>query len=202
VVSATPYTYPSAPLYLEAIPVKNGIKLVWDAPLSNGLSTIIGYHVAVYTHNCATKVDDIYVLGSTTLDNTRTYSIANGTARCFKVQASTYAGYGPLSNHAVAMAGRPTAPAPCSVVYSAGSDYAIVLWDEPSSWGGYTVSGYHAGYHITYTDGQFSYDEWEWTDVTSHVWHDIPAGTWWAEISAANSQGDGLVCTTNTVTVP
>jgi hypothetical protein len=206
VVSARPYTFPSAPLYLEAAPVKNGVVLTWDAPLSDGLSPLVGYHVSVFTNGCEDKVDDIYILGSTTLDNTRTYSVEDGTAHCFRVQAGNQAGFGPYSNHAIAVAGRPSAPEQCSLIYQDADEpyegYAYASWEEPASMGGYGgPAGWVEDYVIRYTDaaGDVIFEAELWDNW--HVWDGPPAGSWRAEISARNSEGEGVACTTSYIAV-
>jgi hypothetical protein len=211
-VSAKPYTFPGSPHSLVATPVKSGVKLTWSAPFSDGNSSIIGYHVSVFTPDCADKVDDIYIL-SNAPTVTRTYSEDNGVAHCFKVQASNYAGYGPYSNHAVAMAGRPSAPAPCSLDYWPSDypgyfGYMKLSWSEPD-WGGEPASSWVPDYHIVYTNGQMYHEIEAWDGDVEDYWdielgpyqQEPPTGTWWAEISAVNSEGEGLACTTNSVTV-
>jgi hypothetical protein len=194
VVSAKPYTVPGKPQSLTATPVANGIKLTWQAPASNGGSPITGYHIAVYSViNCATKLDDIYVSGTST-----TYNIADGTSRCFYVRASNAAGYGPFSNGAAAMAGRPKRPATCSLSFFPSGDYVQVSWSAPASWGGYPASGYHIV--LTNQDG-FVKDVTVSSNKTNYVWLDPAPGQWYAEVSAVNSQGEGALCMTAAVQV-
>ena len=193
--SATPANYPGTPTGLTATPGAQSIKLAWNAPASNGGSTITWYRVNVYDANCVSKIYDFTVYATST-----TYSLPNGTDRCFFVQAVNAIGAGPYSNWAEAIAGAPLAPASCQLTYYSYGDYLQVTWTEPTNW-----VYYPAGYHVEYGNGdgftieEVTHDE----DWDNDVMSNPPTGQVHAEVSAINGADEhGLVCSTNTVTVP
>lgn len=196
VVSATPMTWPSAPQSLVATPVKYGIKLTWQAPASNGGSPVTEYRVIVYSADCATKLFDYYVSGTTS-----TPAFSNGSIRCFRVEAHNAVGGGALSNTAKAKAGRPTPPASCSAYVFESPSYASddlnVWWTAPSSWGGYEPESYY----IIVTDGFFTYEDTVPANDLSTTFY-VGTGQWIAKVWAVNSEGFSWpACTTSPVQV-
>ncbi|MCX7621945.1 MAG: fibronectin type III domain-containing protein, partial [Acidimicrobiales bacterium] len=112
--------------------------VAWQAPGSNGGTTIIGYRVTAVPGNVSTTV------GPTALQATLT-GLANGTTYRFTVTALNVVGAGVasvLSNPVTPMASSGVPGPPSSVSAYAGFQQATVSWIAPVQNGGSPITGY------------------------------------------------------------
>ena len=106
-ISATPYTVPSAPQFLQAQTGNTFISLSWSAPNSNGGSIVTGYNIYVSSDGGSSFSLVTSVSGSTLFYNDT--GLTNGLTYFFKVSANNTAGMSPYSSEVSAT---PSVPVP------------------------------------------------------------------------------------------
>ena len=133
--SATPSGVPTAPPNLQVSSTGDGtVDLSWDAPASNGGSSISGYQLTYGPAGGSCVVDNSARTAHCT-------GMKNGQAYGFNVAASNATGSGPISNDA---SGTPatTPSAPTGVTIKAGNGTVTVTWKKSASDGGKPITGY------------------------------------------------------------
>ena len=142
-VSATPVspaTVPTAPQSLTATPGNTQIVLDWQAPASNGGSTITNYKIYQGTTSGSLTL-------LTTVDNVLTYTntgLTNGQVYYYQVSAVNVIGEGAKCTEASAT---PTATtlvptAPQNLVAAPGDTQVVLNWQAPTSDGGSAITDY------------------------------------------------------------
>ncbi|UCE37929.1 MAG: fibronectin type III domain-containing protein [Thermoplasmata archaeon] len=132
------HTPPDKPKNLIATPSNSEITISWEAPDSDGGSSITGYKI--YRGN--TSDGEKYL---TTVGNILTYtdtSLTNGQTYWYKVSAVNSIGEGPLSNEASASPA--TVPsATQNLEADAGTKFVNLSWSVPLDDGGSAIIGYN-----------------------------------------------------------
>src|SRR5207245_2659810 len=130
-VSVTPPLIPSAPLNLQAIGGNARVTLNWQAPSSNGGSSITGYKI----YKSTSTGTETYL---TTRGNVTSYAdlaVTNGITYFYKVSAINSIGESPQSKEA-------SATAPTNLVAIGGNGQIALSWNAASSYGGLPVAKY------------------------------------------------------------
>jgi fibronectin type 3 domain-containing protein len=182
--SAMPRGVPSAPLGLTGVTGNAQVTLSWQAPTSDGGSTITNY--TVYRGTSAGGETFLISLGAsfTYVD----LGLANGQTYYYEVTATNAVGEGAKSAETAATpADVPSEPR--ALMATAVSGHVALSWTDPASNGGSAITGYNVyrgtsagtetllttvGPVLAYTDG----------DVT-------PGTTYYYEVSAVNPVGVG-----------
>ena len=178
------FNVPSAPQSLSATGYDGYVRLTWNAPISDGGSSITGYNVYRGTISGGETL-------LTTLGNVLTYTntgLTNGQNYYYTVRAVNGVGEGAMSNEASATpATVPTAPTLISAMPS--NSQVVLTWTMPSSNGGSSITGYNV-YRGTSSGGEtllatlgsvFTYTS---TGLTN-------GQTYYYKVSALNSVGEG-----------
>lgn len=126
---------PGAPQSPTAQPKDGAAVVSWQAPSSNGGSTITGYRVESTPGSVVVTVN-----GSTF--STTVSGLTNGTSYTFVVKAINADGTGPASAATAPVTPAQAPSVPRSVSASAGNAQATVSWTAPSSNGGSAITGY------------------------------------------------------------
>jgi fibronectin type 3 domain-containing protein len=185
--SATPApspTVPSAPILTSATPGDGQATLIWEAPTSNGGSTIDGYRVHRGTVSGGESFLTSVGLVLTYLD----LDLTNGVTYYYKVSASNSAGEGPQSNEMSAKpVGKPGSP--MNLAASPSDSIVNLTWQAPSGDGGSAILNYQVWRSTTSGAEAFL------ADIGVKLWFD-DAGltngvTYFYQVKAENAQGLG-----------
>ena len=132
-VTVTPGTGtgPGAPRNLSGVPGDEQVTLTWDAPSSDGGSTITRYEY---------RIDNGGWRGADTDRRAVVTGLTNGRRYGFAVRAVNAAGGGEVASVAVTPGTGPGAPRNLSG--SPGDQQVMLTWDAPSSDGGSTITRY------------------------------------------------------------
>ena len=131
-VTVTPGTGPGAPRNLSGSPGDQQVTLTWDAPSSDGGSTITRYEY---------EIDDSGVwMDAGTHRRAVVTGLTNGRRYTFAVRAVNAAGGGEVARVTVTPGTGPGAPRNLSG--SPGDQQVTLTWDAPSSDGGSTITRY------------------------------------------------------------
>ncbi len=193
VASATTHDAPGRPRNLTASP--NGqtqIDLAWDAPASNGGSSITGYRIDISSNGGATWA--VHVANSNSSATTYMHlNLTAGTIWHYRVFAINAIGTSSASNVAYNTTDARAPDAPTNLTASASGRTRIDLeWDQPGFDGGSTITGYR----IEYSGDEGS----TWTNLvantgrttTRYAHTGLHAGTTrHYRVSAINSVGPG-----------
>lgn len=190
--SATVATVPGAPTGLAATYSGGQVGLSWQAPSSDGGSSVEGYDVYEGTspgQESTTPLNSSLVTGT----SYSVGSLTNGTTYSFTVEAVNKVGNSAPSNEASATPQAPTVPtAPQGLVASGGVGQVSLSWSAPSSDGGSQLSAYDVfrgtspgteSYLATVGPGTLSYSD---TAVAVGT-------TYYYEVAAVNAAGTGPV---------
>jgi prepilin-type N-terminal cleavage/methylation domain-containing protein len=188
IASATPYGVPSPPQNLSLSVGDKVMNLSWQAPASNGGSSILEYRIY------KKKSGGSYSLLATTSPSTLSYSDTNlvlGTTYYYYVTAKNSYGESDKSNDVSGKAG--TVPScPQNLKLESYSDHLTISWDKPASDGYYSIDHYEiwrkAGANGTYslikeTTG-YSYSDY---NVSSGI-------TYYYTVYAVNKIGKSTGC--------
>ena len=136
-------TAPSAPRDLNATAVGNNrINLSWDAPSSNGGSTITGYKIEVSNNGRNNWTTRVANTGSSSRTHSHT-GLSAGDTRHYRVSAINASGIGPHSNVARATTGLPTVSI-SDATTTEGGDIVFVITISPTI-DGFLSVGYGTG---------------------------------------------------------
>ena len=139
-------TVPTAPRNLEATAVgDNRINLTWDAPSSDGGSTITGYRIQVST-NRNTWTTRVANTGSSNRTHSHT-GLSAGDTRHYRVSAINASGTGPHSNVASATTGLPTVSI-ANATTTEGGDIVFTITISPTI-EGFLSSKLRHGHRVT-----------------------------------------------------
>ncbi|MCX6651306.1 MAG: leucine-rich repeat protein [Methanomassiliicoccales archaeon] len=201
-VNATPssvITVPGAPQNLALDKDNNTVDVTWQAPISDGGSTIIGYRL--YR---STSAHGMYVLiaSPSGLNYTDT-GLVNGTSYFYKVSAVNAIGEGANCTEVGTYihTNEPTVPGNPEGLTAIANDTEVVLtWSAPISDGGSPITSYQL-YRSTTSDGTYaliaSPSGLNFTDTGLTKGH-----TYWYKISALNAVGEGANCSAIAVDIP
>src|SRR5439155_1179633 len=128
---------PSLPQNLQATAGNSQVSLSWQAPSSNGGSSITNYNIYRSTSS-GTETGYISLGNVTSYTNT---GLTNGITYFYKVKAVNVLGSSILSNEASARpVGAPSAPQ--NLQDTAGARSVTLTWQAPASDGGSPVTNY------------------------------------------------------------
>jgi predicted phage tail protein len=181
VVSAVPYTVPSAPLSPVATPGNSSVTLSWSKPSSNGGAAI---DYTVQAPNFGVWTD---IASTTELTYTVT-QLYNGTPYDFRIVAHNAAGSGAPSTAVKAVPF--TSPgAPLKLTATSGKDWINLTWNPPFGDGGRPVQSYLI-YRSTSLNG--SYSQVKSTQNLSYLDPGLAPGTvYYYTVYACNVAGCG-----------
>ena len=132
---------PGVPRNLTARADGPSVILNWDAPSSNGGSTITGYDVRVSADNAFTSSQTVTLTGDQT--SYRHTGLTAGTTRYYRVRARNAAGEGDWTSTVSAITSAGTPGPPRDLTANADGAEAIELdWRAPSDAGSAAVTGY------------------------------------------------------------
>jgi predicted phage tail protein len=181
VVTAVPYTVPSAPLSPVATPGNSTVTLTWLAPSSDGGAAI---DYTVQTPNSGVWTD---IASTTGLTYTAT-NLWNGTPYTFRVVAHNTAGFGAPST-AVQAVPFTSPAAPLNLTATSGKDWINLTWNPPLGDGGRPVQGYWI-YRATNLNGP--YGQIKYTQNRSYLEPGLAPGTaHYYKVYACNVAGCG-----------
>ena len=182
--SATPYTAPSAPSSVTAIPGNGQASVSWLSPTSDGGSPITGYAVSSVPSGATCVTSSLTALCS---------GLINGTPYTFSVVARNAAG-----DSVAAMSNTATPDvvpsAPVGVTAVSGNSQVSVRWLAPAPNGGTPVTAYTVtsapGGKTCSTSVSLTCVVTELTNGTSYTF----------SVVARNAAGDSVAATSNTAT--
>ena len=192
---------PGAPTSVAATAGDSSAGLTWDAPTSDGGSSITGYVITPYIGTTAQTPIDV---GDVTSDTVT--GLTNGTTYTFTVAATNTSGTGTPSTASNAVTPAALPGAPTNVVASAGNASASVTWDAPASDGGEPITGYTITPYIgstaqtPVTVGDVTEDEV--TGLTNGTAYTFTVTATTAAGSGPASTASNSVTPTNTVVPP
>ena len=138
--TVTPRTVPGAPTNVQGTPGNGQVALSWNAPVSDGGSTVNGYRIEIKAGDTAWTVARADTGSSAT--TTTLSGLTNGQPYRFRVAALNAAGAGSTSAQSdpvtpVTVPGSPTA------LMATPTDEAVELtWAAPGDTGGSPITGY------------------------------------------------------------
>ena len=132
---------PSAPQNLTATGGNQQVTLSWQAPSSDGGSSITGYNVYRGTVSGQESLIASNVSGTSYTDT----GLGLGTQYFYEVAAVNSAGLSPDSSEASATTSAPTSEptAPQSLTATPGTGQVALTWQAPASNGGSAITGYN-----------------------------------------------------------
>ncbi|WP_397412767.1 fibronectin type III domain-containing protein, partial [Polaromonas sp.] len=133
--SVIPKTIPSAPIIGTAIPSNMQATVNWNAPTSNGGSSITGY---IITSNPGGKTATV----GSAIRSVNITELTNGIAYTFTVVAINDVGISLPSNSSNSIIPRTIPNAPTIGIATAGNTRASVTWTAPTNNGGSSITGY------------------------------------------------------------
>jgi parallel beta-helix repeat protein len=135
--SGLPISIPSAPIGLMAVSGDSYVNLNWNAPSSNGGSSITNYRI--YRGTSPGTMVLLIEIGNVTFYNDTT--VTNGIIYYYNVSAINLVGEGPFSNDISATPF--TIPgAPFNLIIGSGDSYCEISWAAPVSDGGSPITNY------------------------------------------------------------
>ena len=168
-------TVPSAPQNLEATALTpTSIFLRWDAPTSDGGSSITGYRIEASANGSTGWIP----IGSTVTNSYTHGDREPGTTLYYRVSATNAEGTGNPSNVVPGITsgttgGTGTVGAPLNLTAVAVGTAINLNWDVPSSTGGKTISGYRVD--VSANVG-VSWTQLTTTTATEHQHPGLPVG--------------------------
>jgi fibronectin type 3 domain-containing protein/Na+-transporting methylmalonyl-CoA/oxaloacetate decarboxylase gamma subunit len=181
-IFATPgvTTAPSEPLNLQAESGDEYVNLTWDAPASDGGSTILWYYI--YRNDTAGVYN--VVVGSQLYWNDTL--VTNGESYTYNVTAENAIGLSPNSTDVAGdPLGFPSAPQNPDIISQ--MDLLNITWETPSDDGGTPIIEYNiyrngtAGIYVTIPAGQLWYNDTNVLNNTMYTYN----------ITAVNAKGEG-----------
>ncbi|HUD69445.1 MAG TPA: fibronectin type III domain-containing protein, partial [Acidimicrobiales bacterium] len=139
--AVVPATTPGQPTSVSATPGDTTALVTWNAPASNGGSTITGYTVTAADSTTPANGNETCTWTTGPLSCTVS-GLTNGDSYTFTVTATNGTGTGPASSPSSAVVPATTPGQPTSVSATPGIASAIVTWSAPASDGGSTITGY------------------------------------------------------------
>lgn len=136
--SSTPTSVPTVPTSLQVTVGNTELTLNWQAPLSNGGYSIVGYNIYRGTSSSSETL-------LTTLGNVLSYTdtgLANGQTYYYNISAINSLGEGIISNEVYGTpAGNPSQPESFQIV--AGNENINLTWTAPLDNDGSPITGYN-----------------------------------------------------------
>ena len=187
IISATPVGLPSEPRYVQITPGDTQIELEWRAPVSNGGSSILGYHIlrgiteaALEEHGTVDHYITVYT--DTGLTNGETYHYA--------IQAFNLIGDGPKSAIVNATPlGLPGTPEDFEI--ETGDGHVNLSWEAPETTGGTDI----LRYQVFRGSSEDSLSSLDYTiDGANTIYTDsglLNGQTFYYAVCAVNNVGDG-----------
>jgi fibronectin type 3 domain-containing protein len=181
---ATPITVPSAPQNIQASFGDAFVNLIWQAPSSDGGSSIIAYNIYIRISGGETH---LITIGNVLMYNDT--GLTNGQTYYYKVSAVNSVGEGAQSNELNATP--TTVPsAPQNFQATSGNTYVNLSWAAPISDGGSPIIRYQVWSSTTSGEETFL------ANVDSNLWYNntglTNGQTYYYKVSAVNAVGDGL----------
>ena len=146
VVSAVPFTTPSAPQNVVATPAEGQASITWNAPLSNGGASVTSYVV----QQSADGGNTWTTVGTSVTTGFIVYGLTNGLSYQFRIYGvnaavtnpSAIVSSGAQPSTAASTTPRTTASAPTAIASTAGDRQATVSWSAPINNGGSAITSY------------------------------------------------------------
>ena len=189
--NATPVTVPGIPQNVTSTAGDGEVSLYWDAPNSNGGSTITDYE---YSYRAGTSGyfsdwTDVGNVLSTTVSG-----LTNDTLYQFRVLATNGVGdgswAGPEDETPEATITTPGAPIGLDVAVAING-IVIFTWDAPSDDGGATIEGYEYQYR---EEGTSTWSSWTYVTYRAALITGLTNGTTYEiQVRAVNSEGSGTI---------
>lgn len=195
---ATPITTePSEPQNLVASSTMGQVALSWNAPASNGGTSITGYNIYRGTSSSNIPLFD-------TVGNQLSYldtSVIDGTTYYYQVSAENSVGEGPKTTPYVD-ATPPSALVPSeprNLIATSGTSQISLSWNTPLLDGGSSITGYNI-YRGTSSSNIPFYDSIG--NQVSYVDSSVSEGTtYYYQVSADNSVGEGAKSNQDSATI-
>jgi predicted phage tail protein len=196
----TPRTTPDAPTAVVGAARNAAIALAWDAPSSNGGSTILDYLIQYSSDGGQSW--SAFSAPTSNATSALVDGLTNGTSYEFRVAAINDAGSSSYSASSAAVIPHTVASKPLNLTGAWGDQSAQLNWDAPSSDGGAALVDYII--ELSTDDG----DTWELyadgvSDATTATVSGLQNGTLYKfRVAAVNIAGPGAFSDTSSGVVP
>ena len=192
--SASAYSLPSIPAFLQTIVSDRAVTLRWSEPVTNGGSAVQYYSVS--RGDSPSTMSVITTISSLSYADT---GLTNGHLYYYNVSATNAVGQGPATAAVTATPSK-TPSAPLSVSSIGGVGQVALSWSAPLDNGGASVSSYRlsrsstegGAYQTLVTIGSTSYTDTQLLNGEQYFYH----------VAALNSAGEGPYAATNCTTFP
>jgi titin len=193
-VSATSFSLPGIPTFLQAEVSDRSISLHWSEPVTDGGASIVYY--SVYGGDQPDSMPLVTTISSRTYDLS---GLINGHSYFFAVSATNAVGEGPSTDSLSAVPSR--APSmPLHFTSVAGIRQVTLSWSVPSDDGGASVNAYHLYRSLAVTG---PYEHVVSLGATSYTDSQLNNGVkYYYHIAAVNAAGEGQYAATSSTTFP
>ena len=191
---------PGAPTGLTATPGNGAVTLSWSAPSSDGGQALTGYVV-----EGGTDPSDLGVMQNVSSPSATITGLTSGTTYYFEVLAENGIGDTPSTVVRVPVPINPPHPpqvsvpgAPTGLKPIAGDHFIGLSWTPPAQTGGSAITAYHV--YVGYNKLRMATREYTTTSSSFRL-TDVENGvSYWLEVKAVNSAGEGLASVPVTAT--
>ncbi len=192
--SATTFSLPSRPAFLQATSSDRAISLRWSEPVTNG-GTSIQYYT-VYRGNSPESMSMLTSISSLSFDDT---GLTNGQTYYYAVSATNAVGEGQSTAPMSAIPSR-TPSAPMQLSSEGGIRQVGLNWSPPLDLGGASISSYrlyrssasNGSYELIVSIGSTSYTDTNLDNSAKYFYR----------VTAINPAGEGPYAETNSTTLP
>ena len=198
--SAQISTLPNVPINPIGTGGNTEVVLSWNAPTSNGTSTITDYSIQ-YSSNSGSTWTTFAHTASTSTTATVT-NLTNGTIYVFQVGAVNSSGIGSYSSQSAQISTLPNVP--INIKGTSGNNQIVLNWDAPTSNGNSTITDYSIQYLSNSRNTWTTFEHTASTNTTATITN-LNNGTSYifkvgainlAGISSYSSQSNSIICGT------
>jgi len=191
--SATSFTLPSSPVFLQASGSDGSVSLSWAGPVSNGGTPLVYY--TIYRGDASSSLSPLTSISSLSYVDP---GLTNGHVYYYSVSATNAVGEGPSTDPIPAIPSR-TPSAPTQMTSVGGIRQVALSWSAPSDNGGSNISSYrlyrcqteNGSYELVVSLGSTSYTDTQLGNGVQYFYR----------VYAVNSAGEGPYAETNCTTV-